>query len=112
MKTRAQKLGFVTKAVYSVEGNVYDVASKLSKHVPRSKNFCLVFGGEPTVTVKGKGKGGRNQELVLHLLKKLKDRDKKIIHGSLQELTEWMEIHVLQVQLQIVACQQSPSANI
>lgn len=82
MKTRAQKLGFITKAVYSVEGNVYDVASKLSKHVPRSKNFCLVFGGEPTVAVKGKGKGGRNQELVLYLLKKLKDRDKKITIAS------------------------------
>ena len=82
MKTRAQKLGFVTKAIYSVEGNVYDVASKLSKRIPRSQNFCLVFGGETTVAVKGKGKGGRNQELVLYLLKKLKDRDKKITIAS------------------------------
>ena len=82
MKTRAQKLGFVTKTVYSMEGSVYDVASKLSKHVSRSKRFCLVFGGETTVAVKGKGKGGRNQELVMYLLKKLKDRDKKITIAS------------------------------
>uniref|UniRef100_A0A1Y1KYP8 Glycerate kinase n=1 Tax=Photinus pyralis TaxID=7054 RepID=A0A1Y1KYP8_PHOPY len=27
--------------------------------------ICLIFGGEPTVTVKGKGKGGRNQQLAL-----------------------------------------------
>ncbi|MFZ1076724.1 MAG: DUF4147 domain-containing protein [Nitrosotalea sp.] len=78
MKTRAQKLGFATKAIYSIEGNVSDAASEISKHVSRSQNFCLVFGGETTVAVKGKGKGGRNQELVLNLLKKLKDRDKKM----------------------------------
>jgi glycerate 2-kinase len=78
MKTHAQKLGFVTKAIYSIKGNVEDAASKISKHVPNSQNFCLVFGGETTVVVKGKGRGGRNQELVLNLLKKLKDRGKKI----------------------------------
>lgn len=78
MKTHAQKLGFVTRAIYSVEGNVNDAASEISKHVPRSQNFCLVFGGETTVAVKGKGKGGRNQELVLNLLKKLKGGNKKM----------------------------------
>ncbi|MGI0061668.1 MAG: glycerate kinase type-2 family protein [Nitrosotalea sp.] len=78
MKTRAQKLGFVTKAIYSLEGNVDDAASEILKHVPNSQNFCLVFGGETAVTVKGKGKGGRNQELVLNLLKKLRDREQKI----------------------------------
>ncbi|KAK5643223.1 hypothetical protein RI129_007068 [Pyrocoelia pectoralis] len=30
-----------------------------------SPGICLIFGGEPTVTVKGKGKGGRNQQLAL-----------------------------------------------
>jgi glycerate-2-kinase len=32
---------------------------------PVKKPACLLWGGEPTVTVKGKGKGGRAQELVL-----------------------------------------------
>ena len=27
--------------------------------------FCLIAGGETTVTIKGEGKGGRNQELAL-----------------------------------------------
>lgn len=30
--------------------------------------FCLIGGGEPTVNVRGNGKGGRNQELVLSSL--------------------------------------------
>ncbi len=29
------------------------------------RQICLISGGEPTVTVKGNGKGGRNQELAL-----------------------------------------------
>ncbi len=31
----------------------------------RAKPICLVIGGETTVTVKGRGKGGRNQEVAL-----------------------------------------------
>jgi hydroxypyruvate reductase len=30
-----------------------------------SRPACLVWGGETTVTVRGKGRGGRNQELAL-----------------------------------------------
>lgn len=30
-----------------------------------TKDFCLIFGGEITVEVKGTGKGGRNQQLAL-----------------------------------------------
>jgi len=32
---------------------------------PVQRPACLIWGGEPTVTVKGRGKGGRAQELVL-----------------------------------------------
>ena len=32
---------------------------------------CLIWGGETTVTVRGSGKGGRNQELVLGALREL-----------------------------------------
>ena len=35
--------------------------------------FCLIGAGEPTVTVKGRGKGGRNQELVLAYAIKLRE---------------------------------------
>src|SRR3990170_8233013 len=33
--------------------------------IPVSVPACLLFGGETTVTVRGKGRGGRNQELAL-----------------------------------------------
>jgi glycerate 2-kinase len=33
--------------------------------VPVSRPACIITGGETTVTVRGKGKGGRNQELAL-----------------------------------------------
>jgi hydroxypyruvate reductase len=46
------------------------VAAALAKELvtsdrPVSRPACLVWGGETTVTVRGSGKGGRNQELAL-----------------------------------------------
>ena len=35
--------------------------------------FCLLFGGETTVTLTGTGLGGRNQELILSALLELKN---------------------------------------
>jgi len=45
-------------------------AKKLVKLIPKRKNSCIIFGGETTVQVTGKGNGGRNQELVLRIFKK------------------------------------------
>ena len=43
---------------------------QIRKHnTPFSAPVCLVFGGETTVTLKGKGMGGRNQELALGALR-------------------------------------------
>ncbi|MAT88256.1 MAG: hypothetical protein CL532_06895 [Aestuariivita sp.] len=38
-----------------------------------SKPLCMIWGGETTVNVKGRGKGGRNQELALRLAEALED---------------------------------------
>uniref|UniRef100_A0A7G3ANT5 Glycerate kinase n=1 Tax=Lutzomyia longipalpis TaxID=7200 RepID=A0A7G3ANT5_LUTLO len=39
------------------------------------RGLCIVAGGETTVEIKGKGLGGRNQELTLHVLRKLLNHD-------------------------------------
>lgn len=50
-----------------------------SKVVFITDRLALLFGGETTVTLTGKGKGGRNQQIVLSALSKLlEDPDTKI----------------------------------
>jgi hydroxypyruvate reductase len=51
-------------------GEVAKVHTAIAKESARSGNphalpLCVLSGGETTVTIKGKGRGGRNQEFVL-----------------------------------------------
>jgi hydroxypyruvate reductase len=39
--------------------------SPLINDATKAKGCCLIYGGETTVTIRGEGKGGRNQELAL-----------------------------------------------
>ncbi|WP_319413028.1 DUF4147 domain-containing protein [uncultured Cohaesibacter sp.] len=51
-----------------LEGDVQEVAPRLHEEVrnaPQEQKTVLIWGGETTVTLKGDGKGGRNQELAL-----------------------------------------------
>ena len=67
----------------SLDGEAKEVAknlSSLSRNVssnndPYRPPVCLLFGGETTVTVQGKGKGGRNQELALAALAEIGGQD-------------------------------------
>ena len=69
---RAAGLGAMLLSTF-VEGEAREVgrvAAALAKEVvrynrPVSRPACLVWGGETTVTVRGQGRGGRNQELAL-----------------------------------------------
>ncbi|MGE5376588.1 MAG: glycerate kinase type-2 family protein [Bacteroidota bacterium] len=48
------------------------LAGRLRVETPkRARPFCLIAGGETTVTMKGNGKGGRNQELALSAVSEL-----------------------------------------
>jgi hydroxypyruvate reductase len=73
-KAEAQRLGLRAMILSSfIEGETRDVArmhAALALEVRASGNpvrppVCFITGGETTVTLKGKGKGGRNQEFVL-----------------------------------------------
>lgn len=79
MLTKAQKLGYATKSMKSISGNVKVVSKKLLKSFSIRQHTCLVFGGETTVKVVGNGKGGRNQELVLYMLRETQNRKYVVI---------------------------------
>lgn len=63
----ARSLGYPTRiAADAVQGEARDVALDLvaeARSLPRPG--CLIAGGETTVTVRGRGRGGRCQELAL-----------------------------------------------
>ena len=71
---RAKVLGYTTLVLSTlVEGEAREIAKMLSaiaKEVPLSARpvpppCCIIIGGETTVTIRGKGKGGRNQEIAM-----------------------------------------------
>ena len=71
---KAKALGYRTLILSSlIEGETREVAkvhAAIAKEVLLSGNpvpppACILSGGETTVTLKGKGKGGRNQEFAL-----------------------------------------------
>lgn len=73
---KARELSFT---VHSMSRNLTGEASleavRLIDSLPRlSGKHCFVFGGETVVTLKGKGKGGRNQEMALSAAIRLKDK--------------------------------------
>lgn len=59
------------------QGEARDVGRELSrilKSASEPRPFCLVAGGETTVAVRGRGRGGRNQELALAAVRELAGR--------------------------------------
>lgn len=72
MAKKAKSLGYSTKIYSGVSGDVRLAAKKIMQKANLRKNNCLIFGGETTVRLTGNGKGGRNQEIVLHIISTLK----------------------------------------
>ena len=73
-QARAEALGFHALLLSTfIEGEAREVgrvAAGLLKEIARydrpiPRPACLIWGGETTVTLRGQGKGGRNQELAL-----------------------------------------------
>ena len=73
-KERAISLGYNTIVLSSqIEGEAREVAQVFAAigkeisqaNLPISPPACVIAGGETTVTIQGRGKGGRNQELAL-----------------------------------------------
>lgn len=78
MEVKAKELGYKVKTM-QVFGNIKDATKTIMENIPEEQKSCLIFGGETTVEVIGKGTGGRNQELVLRILKNSQNLKKMII---------------------------------
>ncbi len=62
----------------ALQGEAREVGVMLAQRLRVStaqmtRPFCLIAGGETTVTIQGNGKGGRNQELALATVNELRD---------------------------------------
>lgn len=75
---QAQREGFHAEILTNeLQGEARDMGFNLAHHLRVSaerltRPFCLIAGGETTVTITGNGKGGRNQELALAAMHGLK----------------------------------------
>lgn len=71
---------FLTEALEGEARKVsIDLANKIRLIGSLSKPFCLISGGETTVTVSGKGVGGRNQELAIATAIQLKNTERFVL---------------------------------
>ncbi|MHB9098884.1 MAG: MOFRL family protein, partial [Syntrophales bacterium] len=77
-RERAEALGIPTRIMSSrLRGEAREVAKAIlaigeeiaTTGHPFAPPVCLLFGGETTVTLKGDGMGGRNQEMALAVLR-------------------------------------------
>ena len=81
MKKTAEKIGYNVKTMH-IFGDIKEAVKTILEEIPNDEKTCIIFGGETTVKVLGKGMGGRNQELVLRLLKNTQ-KLKKIVIASI-----------------------------
>ena len=84
----------------NIDGDVKKISKMFSDKIKKLKfktPILLISGGETTVKVTGKGKGGRNQEFALYFAKQMK----KIIHQKnfLFYQQELMDVMVPLMQL-------------
>lgn len=75
---QARREGFDAEILTNeLQGEAREAGVMLAKRLrdettKRPRPFCLIAGGETTVTMRGKGKGGRNQELTLAAVDELR----------------------------------------
>jgi hydroxypyruvate reductase len=81
MQETAKKMGYKISTI-QVFGDIKDAVTKILENISEEQKTCLIFGGETTVRVLGKGMGGRNQEIVLRILKNTQ-KSKNIVIASI-----------------------------
>lgn len=81
-----RKLAYIVSSMLTGKTASYSLKtseiSTANANCADADNIVLLFGGECTVTLKGKGKGGRNQEIVLSALSKLLEESSRTLLGD------------------------------
>jgi len=78
---KAQSMGFDVRILTdSLQGEAREIGASLARlldkaRIDSGRQMVLLAGGETTVSVRGRGKGGRNQELCLSALLGIAGRD-------------------------------------
>jgi glycerate-2-kinase len=75
---KGEELGFQSEIISdALSGEAREVGRWLAAQAVSRKQrpLCLISGGETTVTVKGKGKGGRNMELALSFAMEIEGKE-------------------------------------
>ena len=78
MEVKAEELGYKVKKI-KIFGNIKGAVPIIIKNIQKEEKSCLIFGGETTVEVIGRGSGGRSQELVLRILKNTRKTNNLVI---------------------------------
>jgi glycerate 2-kinase len=84
-QTQAKQEEFHVKIVNDkLQGEAREVGQELAillkeETKKQARPFCLLAGGETTVTLKGNGKGGRNQEVVLGAVEILREMENAML---------------------------------
>lgn len=87
-KEEAERRGYNTMILSTfIDGETRDAArlhAAVAKEIthsgnPLAKPACVISGGETTVTIRGQGKGGRNQEFVLAAALAIENMDNVVI---------------------------------
>jgi glycerate-2-kinase len=68
-ETAARELGYAIDRSQELRGEANDLGRALATHMTAitGNRICVIAGGEPVVTVRGSGKGGREQQAALAL---------------------------------------------
>ncbi len=77
MAEQAKMEGFAPEIISaSFSGEARELGAKAAREISlRPKRTALLYGGESTVSIKGGGKGGRNQELALGALSAMEPQE-------------------------------------
>lgn len=82
-RTAGFHTGILTRRLRgTVDSAARRLARVIHRHAVDSRPRAWVFGGETTVRITGRGKGGRNQELVMRMIRELRNLERPFFFAS------------------------------